>query len=184
MSTSWALLQARRGFTIVELLIVIVVIAILASITVAAFSGVTNRANDTVIQSDLTNFAKAVNIYAPTHLGAFPAGGATMNGGTSTGNSTTMIDFTFRPTKTAYRTGSETNLYYCTGVETSTGQAVFRVAARSKSGNSFRYNSASGMESLGSVAMSSATVCDGISDPKTWGYGYYHTTNTWWSWTN
>lgn len=33
-------MQARRGFTIVELLIVIVVIAILAAITIVAYNGI------------------------------------------------------------------------------------------------------------------------------------------------
>lgn len=41
------------GFTIVELLIVIVVIAILAAITIVAYTGIQNRAAGTVLQSDL-----------------------------------------------------------------------------------------------------------------------------------
>lgn len=43
----------HTGFTIVELLIVIVVIGVLASIVIVAYQGVTNRANDTAVQSDL-----------------------------------------------------------------------------------------------------------------------------------
>lgn len=39
--------KARGGFTIVELLIVVVVIAILASVTVVAYSGITQKANTT-----------------------------------------------------------------------------------------------------------------------------------------
>ena len=42
-----------QGFTIVELLIVIVVIAILAAISVVAYNGIQNRAYDTTVQSDL-----------------------------------------------------------------------------------------------------------------------------------
>jgi prepilin-type N-terminal cleavage/methylation domain-containing protein len=34
----------RQGFTIVELLIVVIVIAILAAITIVAYNGITNRA--------------------------------------------------------------------------------------------------------------------------------------------
>lgn len=53
----------NAGFTIVELLIVIVVIAILASITVVAYSGIQSRANDTAVQSDLRNISQQIEIY-------------------------------------------------------------------------------------------------------------------------
>jgi len=48
------------GFTIVELLIVIVVIAILAAISVVAYNGVQQRARQSKIQSDLTTIEKAI----------------------------------------------------------------------------------------------------------------------------
>ena len=48
------------AFTIVELLIVIVVIAILAAITIVSYAGITNRANDTSVQSDVSSLYKAI----------------------------------------------------------------------------------------------------------------------------
>lgn len=53
-------MQKQRGFTIVELLIVIVVIGILAAITIVAFNGVQQKAQSAKISSDLTNFDKAI----------------------------------------------------------------------------------------------------------------------------
>lgn len=49
------------GFTIVELLIVIVVIATLAAISVVAYTGIQNRANDSSVQSDLRNIGMKIN---------------------------------------------------------------------------------------------------------------------------
>lgn len=53
----------QHGFTIVELLIVIVVIGILAAIVIVAYNGVTNRANDNAVKSDLANLAKKIEAY-------------------------------------------------------------------------------------------------------------------------
>jgi prepilin-type N-terminal cleavage/methylation domain-containing protein len=53
----------QRGFTIVELLIVIVVIGILAAITIVAYNGIQGRAQIASIQSDLSGNVNKFEMY-------------------------------------------------------------------------------------------------------------------------
>ncbi len=64
--------QQLRGFTIVELLIVIVVIGILAAITIVAYNGITQRAHVVTLQSDLSQNYTTLSEYQITN-GAYPA---------------------------------------------------------------------------------------------------------------
>lgn len=56
------MLKKSHGFTIVELLIVIVVIGILAAITIVSFSGIQDRAHDVRRKSDLATISKTILI--------------------------------------------------------------------------------------------------------------------------
>ncbi len=53
----------QKGFTIVELLMVIVIIGILASITLVSYSGIKNLAIDASLKSDLSNASNLLKIY-------------------------------------------------------------------------------------------------------------------------
>jgi prepilin-type N-terminal cleavage/methylation domain-containing protein len=53
----------NQGFTIVELLIVVVVIAILAAITIVSYNGITNRANASAAQSASASVQKKAEAY-------------------------------------------------------------------------------------------------------------------------
>lgn len=55
--------KTRPGFTIVELLIVVVVIAILAAITLVSYNGIANRADASAVKSDLKTAATKVAMY-------------------------------------------------------------------------------------------------------------------------
>jgi len=52
-----------KAFTIVELLVVIVVIGILATITVLSYTGITNKAISSSLRSDLTNAKTQLNMF-------------------------------------------------------------------------------------------------------------------------
>jgi len=63
--------SSRKGFTIVELLIVIVVIGILAAITIVAYNGIQSRARTTRLTTDLVNAAKQMSAANATN-GSYP----------------------------------------------------------------------------------------------------------------
>lgn len=73
----------QTGFTIVELLIVIVVIGILAAITIVAYNGVQQRARDIDRKSDIAALVKAMTAWS-TQTGKLPVqtGGGYADGGT------------------------------------------------------------------------------------------------------
>ena len=66
------MMHRREGFTIVELLIVIVVIAILAAITTVAYNGIQQRARASAAQSLANQASKKVVAYSITN-GSYPA---------------------------------------------------------------------------------------------------------------
>lgn len=98
----WA--KKHTGFTIVELLIVIVVIAILAAITIVAYSGIQQRAESSSAQSALSQVAKKITTYAVENNDTYP------NNLDSIGVDTSEFQY--------YTTGSSYCLMRTSGTET------------------------------------------------------------------
>jgi len=76
--------QRQPGFTIVELLIVIVVIGVLAAITIVAYNGIQGRAKDSQTDSALAHVKKALELYRADN-GFYPPCGADDGGCSYTG---------------------------------------------------------------------------------------------------
>lgn len=120
--------KIHMGFTIVELLIVIVVIGILAAVTIVAYNGIQGRSQDASVQSDLRQIGTKIAMYAVENS-AYP-----------TGNQ--LVSLKLSVSKNAYRTtfpdGSLMyNILYCW--PPSNDPHNFSVIAFSKSGKAFQY---------------------------------------------
>ena len=72
--------KQQSGFTIVELLIVIVVIAILAAISIVAYNGIQQRANNSKTTAALSAWIKGLNLYK-ADKGRWPGGIACLGEG-------------------------------------------------------------------------------------------------------
>lgn len=153
-------LHSRPGFTIVELLIVIVVIGILAAIVIVAYNGVQDRANDSVVRNDLSNMAKKFQLYKVDN-GHFPL------------NATELAEVGVTVSKSAYLQAPNT-IYNVVPCITTAGED-FAIAAISKSGQRYyvgsqsggvlEYNGASDWTASNGYAVSCSNILTGSSLP-------------------
>ena len=108
-----------KGFTIVELLVVIVVIAILAAITIVSYTGISNKAVASSIQSDLDNASKALKLFQVDNM-AYPA--------TISTNCSTNPTTTTPPTNLCLKISSANNYVGYSANNSSTIQSFLLIA--------------------------------------------------------
>jgi|TARA_B100001245_G_scaffold112184_1_gene82189 prepilin-type N-terminal cleavage/methylation domain-containing protein len=160
------LLRRQTGFTIVELLIVVVVIGILAAIVIVAYNGITNQTHDTTVKNDLANIAKKLEIYrVQSSSGQYP------------GNATELNTMEVIVAKGSY--AIRNNLYYCR----SNDAVHYAVGAVSKGGGGYYLVNGTVTDAVGGVGNNA--TCDQV-DPapeSAQAVGYDETGGSgWWAW--
>jgi prepilin-type N-terminal cleavage/methylation domain-containing protein len=77
----------KAGFTLVELLIVMAIVAVMSSFAILSFSGSKTAARDAQRQSDVHQYQNAVEVYANANNGVFPVKASAVNPSTLCGAS-------------------------------------------------------------------------------------------------
>lgn len=159
----------QSGFTIVELLIVIVVIGILAAITIVAYNGIQGRANKTVLAADLDIARKKLEI-TNIDLGHYPQ---------------SYAEFPELTLSKGSYDGTQNNVYYITDTVNNT----FAFGVRPKSSSVGFILTNSGIQSDMGISAAATASAIGVA----WGtagmwqaQGYVASSSTWnssWSWT-
>lgn len=165
----------NRGFTIVELLIVIVVIGILAAITTAAYSGIRAKGYDATVKSDLAALAKKVELYRIDEpAGKYPYGNTAFE----------AIDIAISTYAYDTQDSISYNLLNCT--HPSTPGINYALLAISKSGRKFYTSSVSNgvQEYTGGDAWGDISMCTSVLPGSTGNGAGYAKTGGWRTWVN
>lgn len=115
-----------KGFTIPELIVVIAVIGILASIVIVNYNGVQKRGQDAAVQSDLQGAIDLLEGYRTRSTPRnFPS------------TASNFTDLSIKASKSNYKTTIPANFIYCVN---SSDYQSYTLTAESKSGAIFSVN--------------------------------------------
>lgn len=160
--------RGQQGFTIVELIIVISIIAALAAITLVAYNGVRQSAQEVSVEHDMRNIAKQLAFYKIDNQ-RYPTSAQLQAVGIHVNKQTYGVN----------PTGA--TIFYCTN----TAGTAFSVVARVKSTSLLSYLSTTGLVTTYSGSATAPQLCLDSGVPGTTGtmdYAAFTNNGVWYSW--
>lgn len=116
--------RLKGGFTIVELMIVVAVIGVIASIVVVSYGSSRSKAFDTAVKTDITKYADELNIYYGDN-GGYPI------------NQASLLNVSGEFAVSNYKTTGAKAVLYCVDTAAATSGDSMAVIAKSNSGNTY-----------------------------------------------
>jgi prepilin-type N-terminal cleavage/methylation domain-containing protein len=162
--------QYQKGFSIVELLVVIVTIGILATIVIVSYKGIQSRGYDASVQSDLEGMQGILEAYRARDDGSNDSHQYPLD-------ASTLATLSIKASKGSYDTTVNNNLVYCITDTGANAYKEYKLIALSKSGaiflmthDGFIANSltASNLNASLCSSFSMTLVSNGLSAPNTW----------------